>query len=141
MSLTPTALKQAFYNVLKSSTAAASVSVRAALGDEANSVIDKKALPGALPTTPFVVLAWNMQPSGGVRNRGVKAYYPAWVVYDDAVKGYYRIEALDALIRAAYAEDVIPMCFVDFEPDRDLIDAKLNYMPARSLLFKVKMRG
>lgn len=139
MSLTPAQLKEAFYNVLKSDSAG--TAVRSALGAGATSVIDKSKLPATLPATPFLVLWWNSQPSGGSRNRGVRTYYPSWVLYDDTVKQYSRIEALEALIQAAYTEDAITTCYVDFLPVRDLIDMKLNAMPARSMPFMVKMRG
>lgn len=139
MALTPTELKQAFYNRLKSDSAGSAV--RNALGDGASSVVDRSKLPSPLPTPPFVVLWWNSQPSGGARNRGVKVFYPSWAIYDSADKGYYRIEALEALIQAAYPEDAIKMCFTDFLPVRDLIDMKLNALPARSMAFQIRTRG
>lgn len=139
MSLTPTQLKQAFFNIMKSDSAG--TAVRAALGAGATSVITKEDLKKTLPPTPFLVLWWNSQPSGGARNRGVKVYYPAWALYDEVVKGYFRMEPLETLIQAAYPEDAIATCYLDFLPVRDLIDMKLNAMPARSMPFMVKMRG
>lgn len=139
MALTPAQLKASFWNVLYSDSAGSAV--RAALGAGAASIIEREKLrASALPIPPFLVLWWNSRPSGGPRNRASKTFYPVWAIYDSALYGYSRIESLEPRIEAAYPEDAIAMCYLDFEPIRDLTDDALN-LPARSKLFKLVTRG
>lgn len=142
MALTPTQIKSAFFDVLKSSTATASVAVRDALGAGATSIIDRKDLKkSSLPTAPFLALQWGERASGGPRNRGVKVFYPVWFIYDDVLHtDQRRLEALIPLIEAAYTEDSLTMCYTDFLPVRELTDAALN-LPAKSMPFEIRTRG
>lgn len=139
MSLTPAQLKSAFFNVLYSDSAG--TATRAALGAGASSVIVREALTATLPAAPFIVLHWNSQPSGGPRNRGIKTYYPTWFLYDNLSYRQSRLDPIQALIEAAYPEDGISMCYVDFLPVRDLFDSAINGMPAKSMPFQVRTRG
>jgi hypothetical protein len=139
MSLTPAQLRLAFFNVLYSDSAGAAT--RAALGDGVSSVILREALTQPYPATPFLVLHWNSQPSGGPRNRGVKTYYPTWFLYDMVSYRQSRLDPIQTLIEAAYPEDGLSMCYVDFLPVRDLSESALGGMPAKSMPFQVRTRG
>lgn len=138
MGLTPTQLKTAFFNVLKTSSAGAPV--RAALGAGATSVIEREDLKGVLPALPLVALQWGVRASGGKRNRGVKTFYPIWFLYDGTAYRQTRLEPLVTLIEAAYAEDALTMCYTDFLPVRELTDDALH-LPAKSMPFEIRTRG
>lgn len=137
MSLSPQAIKSAFFNVLYS--ASAGTAVRAALGNGATSVIAREDLTAtSLPTPPFIALQWGT--GGGPRNREVRTFLPVWWLYDAPAQRHFRLEALIPLIEAAYAEDAIRMCYLDFLPVRELTDAALN-MPVKSFPFQIRTRG
>lgn len=134
----------AFYTVLATSTDAAPIALRAALGAGAASVTTADALgTGALPAAPFVVLGsgvivgspgWDTQ----------RAVLPWWV-YDDVTPSYmYRkINHILTLIQACYPADteVITGC-----EHRQLAitagrpDAALGGRPARSIPYQVSWR-
>lgn len=138
MARTPQQLKTAFYNVLK--TDSAGTSVRTALGAGASSVIHRTEL-STLPARPFVALSWGDTAGGGARNRAVRNFYPVWFLYDDALYKWSRLEALIPLIEAAYPEDAIAMCYLDFLPVRELTDRAVSQMPAKSMPFHIVTRG
>lgn len=135
-------LKADFFNILRTSTASAPVAVRAALGASASSVIGREKIRGGitnLPARPFIALQWVT--SGGPRNRGVQTAYPVWWLYDDAVYEHSRIDPLLALVKAAYTENILAMCYVDFLPEREFeSDAALS-LPATSLPVSIRTRG
>jgi hypothetical protein len=139
MARTPQQIKEDFFAVLHSSVASASVAVRDALGGGAASVIVREELNKAsLPEFPFVALQWPR--GGGPRNRGVKHFYPIWFLYDQSIYRYSRLDPLVALIEAAYPEDAITMCDLDFIETRELREDALN-LPAKSFPFHIKTRG
>lgn len=132
-------LRKAFFNVAYSSVASASVALRAALGDGANSIIERqelKKLP--LPTAPFLAFAWPQ--GGGPRNRGVQEYFPILVLRDASIYGHTRLYPIIALVKAAYPEDALTMCFLDFLPVREIENDALS-MPALSMPFRITTRG
>jgi hypothetical protein len=136
MARTPLQIKAAFYAVLKSDTAG--TAVRAALGNGASSVIEKEDLKAKpAPAAPFVALQWGV---GGGPRTGTNTYFPTWWLYDDAPYRHTRLEALIALIEAAYPENAIGMCYVDFLPVRELTDAALS-RPAKGFPFQIRTRG
>ncbi len=140
MGLTPEQLKNAFFNVLYSDSAGSAA--RAALGAGASSVIVREELNKAsLPAAPFIVFQWIGQPSGGPRNREVKTYYPIWWLYDQSVYRHSRLEPLIPLIEAAYPEDAIKMCYLDFLPTRELTERAIANMPVKSMAFQIRTRG
>lgn len=141
MARTPQEIKADFFNVLYSGAGAASVAARDALGAGAASIIDRYDLNAAtLPTLPFLALQWGDRAGGGARNRVVRTFYPVWFLYDSPLYRQSRLEALVALIEAAYPEDALTMCYLDFLPVRELTDATLK-LPAKSMPFEIRTRG
>jgi hypothetical protein len=134
---TPAAIKSAFFTVLYSGSAGAAV--RAALGAGAASVVERNKINAAsLPATPFLALQWGVK--GGPRT-GVRQYFPTWWIYDSPLHWMTRIEALIPLIEAAYPEDAISMCWLDFLPVREVIDESLGNLPGQGFPFHIKTRG
>lgn len=139
MGMTPAQLKSAFFAVLATGSGAASVAVRAALGAGASSVIVREGLTQPLPAFPFVALQWPR--GGGPRNRGLKRFYPIWFLYDQPSYRYSRLDPLIPLIEAAYPEDELTMCYLDFIEVRELTDEALNGLPAKAMPFEIRTRG
>jgi hypothetical protein len=134
----PTAIKTAFFNVLYADAAGAAV--RAALGALSASVVHRPELRAAeLPAFPFVALQWGVE--GGPRT-GVRQYFPIWWLYDSPQRtDYRRLEALIPLIEAAYPENAISMCYLDFLPVREVIDEALGHIPGKGFPFQIRTRG
>lgn len=93
------ALRAIVYGRLK--TDAEGASVRAALGDGADSIISAEELKRTpLPATPFIALRRGPMP---IVSEVVYAPIFTWWVYDDAQQDYWRIDSVLTLIGKAYA--------------------------------------
>jgi hypothetical protein len=132
-------LKEDFYNVLKTSTAAPSVAVRAALGAGATSIIPREDLRAAsLPTAPFIAVAYGPMP--GTRE-DVRTLFPTLWLYDDAGGRWRRINTVAALVDAAYPFDILPYADVRLAPGygEELTDYSLA-RPTMAMRYTVKAR-
>lgn len=137
MARTHTQIRADFFNVLYTNSTGSAV--RAALGAGAASVVDREDLNAAsLPVFPFVALQWGV--AGGSRT-GLRQYFPTWWLYDDAQYRWRRLEALITLIEAAYPEDALSMCHIDFLPVREVIDVPLGHIPGKGFPFQIRTRG
>lgn len=127
-----------FFAVLK--TDSAGTSVRAALGDGANSVVPATDLAKTpLPAAPFLVLRGG--PASGDRRLMRDAFF-TWYLYDDAQQRWRRINGLLPLIEAAYTNDprVIPWHVIHIGSfSSEVTDAALA-RPTRSMAFQVRTR-
>lgn len=128
----------ALYSLLKSNSAGASV--RAALGDGANSIIPRQSLTlPTLPAAPFLV------GFGGAvlgDRRQMRDVFYTWLVYDDPVHLWRRINNVVSLIEAAYTDNprliegyVIHLASIGAET----MDDGLN-RPYRSILLQARTR-
>lgn len=134
---TSVAIKSSFFNVIK--TDAVGLSVRNALGDVANSVVEREDLNKAsLPTFPFMALQWVAEDE---TRTGLCRYFPIWWVYDSPLYRQRRIGPIVLLIKAAYPEDAITGCHLDFMPRRGVIDESLGHIPGMSFPFQIRTRG
>jgi hypothetical protein len=128
-----TTIEDSFRDILKTSSATASVAVRTALGNGVSSIIRADELTkDTIPALPCIALRWQ---SGGGARAMVQRYYPFWYVYDGLPKFWTRINPLIALIKAAYAElDCIAYCELDYRNESgEITDQGLalrcKYMP------------
>ena len=136
--LNPQTITAAIFSVLK--TDGAGTSVRAALGAAATSVIPNQDLTKAtLPTSPFITGV-----AGAITGdrRQMRDIFYIWRIYDDPTTMWRRINAIAALVEAAYTDDprviagyIIHMASLSAE----LTDAALN-RPFRSLMLQVRTR-
>lgn len=135
--LTVPSVKASFWNVLKADAAGASV--RAALGAGANGILVRRQL-AALPhpTAPFLVIQYG--PVTGARG-DVRTFFPTWWLYADSGGDWYGLNALAALIEAAYPEDAIAFCDTRLAGgvSDELIDAALA-RPALAMRYQVRGR-
>ena len=140
---TQQSLKQAFFALIKTDSAGSAV--RAALGAGATSVLSQRqfeaAVSSGLPTAPFMVLRF-----GPVTGQAfdMRTIFPTWWLYDDAVQGHYRLNALAVLIEAVYAaEDNHPIvgCHVAYAGGigDEVTDERLA-RPALSMRYQVRNR-
>lgn len=121
-----TTIHDSFRDILKTSTATASVAVRSALGSGATSIIRADELTkDTVPALPCLALRW--QAGGGSRYQPLR-YYPFVYIYDGLPKFWIRINPLIDLILAAFAEpDIIAYCETDYKiVSGEITDNALN---------------
>jgi len=119
-------IHDSFRDVLKTSSATASVAVRNALGNGASSIVRADELSkDTLPVVPFLALRWQ---SGGGSRYQPQIYYPFWYVYDGLAKFWTRIDPLIDLIKLAYPEiDIIAYCETNYRAHSgEITDAALG---------------
>ena len=136
--LNPQTANAAIFALLKSGTVGASV--RGALGSGASSVIPRQSLADAtLPAAPFVVGY-----AGAITGdrRQMRDVFYTWLIYDDPVRLWWRINGLLPLIEAAYTDNVhiidtyrIHLASIGAEA----MDEALN-RPFRSVLLQIRTR-
>lgn len=141
--MTPADALNSFYAVLKTGSGAASVAVRAALGAGATSVISADDLSvESLPARPYIALRGG--PILGSPDYDMQRMTATWWVYDDPIRKFSRIDALIALVAAAYpADDPTVIPFVDIRRlavSQQAHDQKLGNRPVRSLPYQLSWR-
>ena len=129
-----------WYAVLATDSAGAAV--RAALGSGASSIIPADDLEvGSLPARPL--LAYRAGSVIGSPGWDVQRATLTWWLYDDVLYKYARINALIALIQAAYPADtlVIPFCeHRQLAITAERPDTTLGNRPARAIPYQVSWR-
>jgi len=127
MALDLATINAAMYAVVKSS---ATICAATGPGTSAG-VIPAHELSRPLPARPF--LAWR----GGVvsgQSHEMRGVNGSWWVYDDPGQGYYRIDALIALIEEAYPPDAIADGRTTVQNiSGQQVDAALGGLHARSI--------
>ena len=136
--LNPQTTIASIFSLLKSDTAGSAV--RAALGAGATSVIPRQTLADAtLPASPFLVGY-----AGAITGdrRQMRDLFYTWLIYDDPVRLWWRINGLASLIEAAYTDNprlidgyVIHLASIGAEQT----DEALN-RPFRSVQLQVRTR-
>ncbi len=127
--LTITSLKQSFFDVGKNNAA-----IVAALGAGVSGWVLKTALKSPHPAAPFVAVAFGPMPGPDV-----KTLYPTLWLYDDDAYGWWRINALHNLIKAAYTEDCITYCHTAGETGEEATDSGFN-RPTMPMRYQVRAR-
>lgn len=131
--LTITTVKAAFYAVLTSDSA-----IVAALGAGASGAILRGAFRAPHPVAPFAVLGFGTMT--GAR-QDVRTLFPTLWLYDDDLYAHVRLNALAALIEAAYTSDCIAYCDTRYAGGigDEITDAAVQ-RPALSLRYQVRGR-
>lgn len=138
MTITAATLLSAFYDVLASGSAGASV--RAALGGSSSVISADDLAVGALPSAPFVALRGG--PVAGVYRRDANQMTATWWLYDDwGGYKFARVDALIDLVSNAYAENALTYANVRrISVGAPVRDASLGQRPTRSVVFQIGWR-